>query len=83
MLDLVTPRQAALTAAAGAVEQVRQSGPVLVCCALGFQRSAGVVAEWLVSTGRVRDHAEARALLAQSGRPVHLHAVATPLPAEH
>jgi protein-tyrosine phosphatase len=45
---------------------------VLVCCALGFQRSAGVVAEWLVATGRARTPTLALDMLAAAGRPVHI-----------
>ncbi|MBX3568620.1 MAG: phosphatase PAP2/dual specificity phosphatase family protein [Rhizobiaceae bacterium] len=74
LLDLVPPAPAALRAAAEAVEQARPDGPVLVCCALGFQRSAGAVAVWLVATGRAGGPAEARRVLVGSGRPVHLHA---------
>jgi len=69
MLDLVgEPRLR--DEAAAAVETARAAGPVLVCCALGIQRSAGVVARWLVATGRVRTEAEAQSLLAGKGRPV-------------
>jgi len=72
LLDLVPAPAAALRQAADAVEQARRDGPVLVCCALGFQRSAGVVAAWLVSTGRAATPAGARQMLAKAGRPVHL-----------
>jgi membrane-associated phospholipid phosphatase len=53
MLDLVAPERAMLARAARAIERSREHGPVLVCCALGFSRSACTVAAWLVSTGRV------------------------------
>ncbi len=58
--------------------QARQTSPggkVLVCCALGFQRSARVVARWLVLTGRAPDEAAAIARITACGRPVVLHPV--------
>lgn len=72
MLDLVPPTAAEVEQAAQAVERARRSGLVLVCCALGFQRSATVVARWLVMTGRAADMERAGALIAAAGRPVHL-----------
>lgn len=72
MLDLLPPPTDMLDQAAAAIEPARRQGTVLVCCALGFQRSATVVAEWLVATGRSRTPAQARKQLAASGRPVHL-----------
>jgi len=55
MLDLVAPDAAALRRAAEAIEEARRHGPVLVCCALGYGRSAAAVAVWLVRTGRMSD----------------------------
>jgi Dual specificity phosphatase, catalytic domain len=52
MLDLVPPDPDRLLAAARAIEQARQDGPVLVYCALGLSRSASAVATWLAITGR-------------------------------
>ncbi len=52
MLDLVPPDPDRLLAAARAIEQARQDGPVLVYCALGLSRSASAVATWLAVTGR-------------------------------
>jgi hypothetical protein len=53
-LDLVAPEPVLLVQAATAIERDRQRcGGVLVCCALGFSRSAAAVAVWLLSTGRV------------------------------
>ena len=46
-LDLVEPGPEQLLVAARAVEKAAVHGPVLVCCALGFSRSAAVVAVWL------------------------------------
>jgi protein-tyrosine phosphatase len=72
MLDLVSSAADTLDQAAAAIEPARRQGTVLVCCALGFQRSASVVAEWLVASGRSHTPAQARKQLAASGRPVHL-----------
>lgn len=55
MLDLVTPSPAQLREAADAIEQARQHGTVLVCCALGYSRSAAAAATWLLVTGRAVD----------------------------
>ncbi|WP_192181544.1 phosphatase PAP2/dual specificity phosphatase family protein [Mesorhizobium amorphae] len=74
VLDLLPAPEQRLTEAVAAIEAARKRGTVLVCCALGFQRSAGVVAEWLVATGRTHTAAQARKVLAASGRPVHIHA---------
>lgn len=80
MLDLVAPAATELEAAAQAIEAARRAaGPnakILVCCALGFQRSASAIARWLVLSGRVADEAAAEAMLLKSGRRVVLHAAA-------
>jgi protein-tyrosine phosphatase len=76
MLDLVAPPHDRLERAVAAIELARRRGTVLVCCALGFQRSAAIVADWLVVTGRAHTAAQARRKLAASGRPVHLHSEA-------
>lgn len=55
MLDLVPPTPADLRDAARAIEQARRHGTVLVCCALGYSRSAAAAAAWLLATGRARD----------------------------
>ena len=59
LLDLVAPTMSEIEEAVRAVDAVFTRGPVLVCCALGFSRSAVVVASWLVATGRAPNHAEA------------------------
>ena len=51
MLDLVTPSAAQLRSAAAAIDRARADGPVLVCCALGYSRSAATAATWLVKSG--------------------------------
>lgn len=52
VLDLTTPEPRDLAAAARAIERLRAFGPVLVCCALGYSRSACAAAAWLLATGR-------------------------------
>lgn len=52
LLDLATPDPARLRDAAAMIEAARASGPVLVCCALGYSRSAAAVAVWLLTTNR-------------------------------
>jgi membrane-associated phospholipid phosphatase len=51
-LDLIVPAPELLARAAAEIEQARSAGRVLVCCALGYSRSAAAVATWLVSTRR-------------------------------
>ncbi len=55
MLDLVVPPPALLRSAAASIERAWAAGPVLVCCAVGYSRSAAVVATWLVASGRASD----------------------------
>jgi hypothetical protein len=74
MVDLLPASKEVRAQAVTAIETARGQGTVLVCCALGFQRSAAVVAEWLVATGRADTLAQARNELAAAGRPVHLGA---------
>jgi protein-tyrosine phosphatase/membrane-associated phospholipid phosphatase len=63
VLDLTAPPAAALAEAAAAVERLRADGPVLVCCALGYSRSACAVAAWLLASGRTPDVASALAVV--------------------
>ncbi|WP_426954284.1 phosphatase PAP2/dual specificity phosphatase family protein [Muricoccus radiodurans] len=67
-LDLVPPPTATLQAAAEAIEAGRSHGPVLVCCALGYARSAAAVSAWLVRTGRAADAGAAAAMI-RAARP--------------
>ncbi|WP_313205378.1 dual specificity protein phosphatase family protein, partial [Stenotrophomonas sp.] len=72
---------AQLAEAADAIEALRAQGPLLVCCALGYSRSAASVATWLLRSGRVCSAAEAVARV-RAARPsivlhdVHLQAIA-------
>ncbi len=74
MLDLAAPPIQTLRRAAQAIQKTQENGKVLVCCALGMQRSAAAVAVWLVSAGHAADGAEAIAIVRRTGRPVHLEA---------
>jgi len=73
MLDLVTPAPASLAQAARDIEALRAAGPVLVCCALGFSRSACAIAAWLLSTGRAADAQQAIARVRHARGDVVLH----------
>ena len=52
MLDLLTPTAAQLDAAVRAIRELEAARPTLVCCALGYSRSAAAVAAWLVAEGK-------------------------------
>jgi protein-tyrosine phosphatase/membrane-associated phospholipid phosphatase len=58
-LDLVAPPPSTLREAAATIERVRENGAVLVCCALGYSRSASAIAAWLLITGRAKTSQEA------------------------
>lgn len=62
-LDLVPPDAAQLAQAARLIESSRTHGPVLVCCALGYSRSAGAVLAWLLLTRRAADLDAAECIL--------------------
>ncbi|RNF82254.1 phosphatase PAP2/dual specificity phosphatase family protein [Montanilutibacter psychrotolerans] len=51
-LDLIAPAPTLLRAVAADIEIARSRGRVLVCCALGYSRSASAVAAWLLHSGR-------------------------------
>jgi hypothetical protein len=73
MLDLVAPDPDALRAATRAIESLRARGPVLVCCALGYSRSACAVAAWLLATGRAPNVEAAFARVRAARRQIVLH----------
>ncbi len=67
MLDLIAPTPAQLARAADAIDtQLREhgeTGVVLVCCALGYSRSAAAVAAWLLRNGHAAHPEDAIARL--------------------
>ena len=74
VLDLAAPPVQTLKDAAKSIQKAQGKGKVLVCCALGMQRSATAAAVWLISAGHAKDGAQAVAILRRTGRPVHLDA---------
>nr|WP_166358949.1 phosphatase PAP2/dual specificity phosphatase family protein [Pseudomonas akapageensis] len=52
LLDLCVPSAQNCLRAAKAIEALRAHGPLLVCCALGYSRSATAVSAWLLHSGR-------------------------------
>nr|WP_177429540.1 MULTISPECIES: phosphatase PAP2/dual specificity phosphatase family protein [unclassified Pseudomonas] len=65
-LDLVAPDALTCQRAAETIENLRHKGPVLVCCALGYSRSATAVAAWLLYSGRCQSVDAAVALIRQA-----------------
>lgn len=65
-LDLIAPDRETLQQAAKAIEHCQRQGPVLVCCALGYSRSASAVAAWLLLSGRCASAEQAQALIRQA-----------------
>lgn len=67
LLDMVAPSENDLVQAAVLLEELRQQhGKVLICCALGYGRSAAVILTWLLVYGGCRDLAQATAELKQT-----------------
>jgi membrane-associated phospholipid phosphatase len=67
-LDLVTLTVAQLETSAAAITRATANGAVLVCCALGYSRSAAAVAAWLITSGRAANAHEAVARI-RTARP--------------
>ncbi|WP_150782528.1 phosphatase PAP2/dual specificity phosphatase family protein [Pseudomonas fluorescens] len=74
VLDLIAPSAEQCLAAAQAIERLRWHGPLLVCCALGYSRSATAVAAWLLHSDRAST-VDAAVAMIQAARPdVVVHA---------
>lgn len=72
VLDLTVPTQSQLRAAVGQIAAWHADGrTVLVCCALGYSRSALVIACWLATHRRITDPGVVLAQL-RAARPVVL-----------
>ena len=71
VLDLTVPSADALRDAAQAIESAPK--PLLVCCALGYSRSARAVVEWLLTTRRAASFDEAAAMVRSARPSIVLH----------
>lgn len=72
-LDLTPPDAATLKQAAADIEALRQQGKVLVCCALGYSRSAAALAAWLLLSGRCKNLEQVQTLIHQARPGIELH----------
>ena len=68
MLDLLTSTSEQIDAAVRAIAELEQHRPSLVCCALGYSRSATAVAAWLLAVGKV-ESVDAAIQLIRAKRP--------------
>ena len=68
VLDLTTPSLDDCQVACLTIDAYRHQGRVLVCCALGYSRSATIMAAWLLYSGQC-DSLTAATRLIQSHRP--------------
>ncbi len=68
MLDLVPPALEQIDAAVRAVTELARQRPTLVCCALGYSRSALVGAAWLIAAGHASTAEDALAQV-RAARP--------------
>lgn len=68
LLDLIVPTADQCRRGAELIEELSCHGPVLVCCALGYSRSATVIAAWLLISHRASNPEQALSLL-RKARP--------------
>jgi len=59
MLDLSPPTEEQIEAAVRAIVRLAPRRPTLVCCALGYSRSAVAAAAWLMAAGHAADTGDA------------------------
>ncbi len=59
MLDLQPPTEDQLDAAVRAIQDLAGQRPTLVCCSLGYSRSAVASAAWLISAGHAANAEDA------------------------
>jgi protein-tyrosine phosphatase len=59
LLDLLAPSPEEIAAAVAAIDELSGERPTLLCCALGYGRSATVAVAWLLASGRAADLDEA------------------------
>ena len=59
LLDLLAPSPEEIAAAVAAVDELAGERPTLLCCALGYGRSATVAAAWLLDSGHANGIDEA------------------------
>jgi len=74
VLDLTVPSIDQCLRAAESIERLRQQGPLLVCCALGYSRSATAVAAWLLHSGRAETVDKAVAMIREGAPRIVLRA---------
>lgn len=74
MLDLALPSCGQLTAAVKAISSLADRRPTLVCCALGYSRSAAAAAAWLLYSGRAATVDEAIGIVRAARPKAVLHA---------
>jgi protein-tyrosine phosphatase len=70
VLDLVVPTVEQLDAAVDAIAELKWERPTLVCCALGYSRSAASLAAWLTASGKAASVSDSIALI--SARRPHI-----------
>jgi len=66
MLDLIPPSGEQLDAAVRAITKLAGQRPTLVCCALGYSRSAVTSAAWLIDAGHAENAEDALAQVSRA-----------------